>query len=40
MLKLLLIRDEEYNSDQKDKLKHIRKTSWKLFFLYLSLTKK
>lgn len=35
MLKLLLLRDEEYNSDQKDNLKHIHKSSWKLFFSIL-----
>lgn len=39
MLKLLLIRDVEYNSDQKDKLKHSQ-IQLETFFLYLSLTKK
>lgn len=30
----VVIRDVEYNSDQKDKLEHIHKSSWKTFFFY------
>lgn len=40
MLNLLVIRDEEYNSDHKDKLKHIYKSSWKLGLFILESHKK
>lgn len=33
----VVIRDVEYNSDQKDKLEHIHKSSWKLFLYILFL---